>query len=178
VADRRDPDLLSCANEVDDHSRTGERLARAWRSLDGEAPAIERENHTARGGDGRFARASQCRPRSKARVVPKQEIAGSPVVSGAVDAVVAHELAKAQQRAHRVGVAHVVVLEERRRMTLCAGDSLPQIDRSVLEVDGLDLGDRRRLLAARLEAIVMLVEVGVLRWELVAIDDDPALRRF
>ena len=96
VADRGDADPLSCPNEVDDHSRTSEGLARARRSLDGKNTAVECEGDPTRRGDRGFSGSPQCGPRNEPRVPTKQEIARSAEGTRAVDAMIANELPEAQ----------------------------------------------------------------------------------
>ena len=115
-------------------------------------------------------------PSDEPRVQPEQEVARRPVGTRAVDPVIAHELSEPKEGVHCIRVAHLVLLEQRGRMVVCTRDTLPQIDRSMLEIDRLDLGDGRGLLAAWFESLVSFVEVGVLRRELVAVDHDAALR--
>jgi hypothetical protein len=70
------------------------------------------------------------------------------VGTGTVDPVIAHELSEPKEGVHCIRVAHLVLLEQRGRMVICTRDPLPQIDRSMLEIDRFDLGDGRGLLAA------------------------------
>ena len=41
MTDRRDANLLSLLYQLDDHVRTGVRLARAWRTLNGQHRSVE-----------------------------------------------------------------------------------------------------------------------------------------
>src|SRR5678815_1528823 len=74
-------------------------------------------------------------------------------------------------------IADGVMFEQGTRMGVCAGGPLSQIDRSMLEIDRLDCGELRRLFVARLKHLVKVIEVAVLRRELVAIHHATPFRR-
>src|SRR5580704_11398690 len=96
--------------------------------------------------------------------------------SRAVDAVVANELPEPEKGAYRLLIAHTLVLEKCGWVQVSPGNALTQIDGAMFEVDRLDLGDGRRLLATWRERVVLVFELGVLRRKPIAVDDDAALR--
>ena len=79
--------------------------------------------------------------------------------------MVADEFTEPQQRVHRVRVADLVLLEERRRVVVRTSHALTKIECALLEIDPFDRRDRRRLLATRLVGGVLLREFRVLRRE-------------
>ena len=177
VADRGDSNPSPLANQIHDHPRAGEGLARARWSLDGEHTPVERKADPACAGDGRFSGFAQRRAGNEPRVEPQQEVASGPVRPRSIDPVVAHELAKPQQGVHGLRIGNLVVLEYGGGMAARARRPLAQIDRSMLEVDRLDLAKSRRRLASRLVYLVPFIETRVLRRELVAIDSTSSFRR-
>src|SRR5262249_26172766 len=96
VADRGNADLLSRANKVDDHPRTGEGFACTGWSLDGKNTAVECEDDPTRRGNRRLSKFAQCGPRDESRFEMKQEVACSAEGTGAVNTVIANELPEAQ----------------------------------------------------------------------------------